>query len=812
MFRNRRTSQKPSDELYKTFKANFPGLGQPLTTTTAGSEAGVPATDEGLDVPLRAIDGEAQPDLKDSDPTPRPHNDQWNFASSGLTPALMDPNSHAFNMFANQMPGYYTPTPGGTNTLYHSQAGDLHTPNLGAALNTPLSLSTSEGIMHAGHQTAFHPMQPHLPQQFQQQFHNLNPFQAHHHQHPPQQQGFAPHQFTHQPSYDHIDTMDGSPMGDMGIDVDMHQSHHASPELMMHPQSFAKPLLPQSQHPTGDKFRWHATLNAPTAMIKSSDEIPITYLNKGQAYTLNVVDTHAQRRSAPVRYRTFVRVSFEDEQQRQRPAACWQLWKEGRGTNEAHQRGGRLQAVEYVASSSTNTNDPSKPRMELECASFDGFCVLWTPANGASECPISVRFNFLSTDFSHSKGVKGIPVRLCAKTQVVGEDQALSEVCYCKVKLFRDHGAERKLSNDVAHVKKSIDKLSQQIQQLESGTREGGKRKRSGSLAKGGIESGRPGKIAKHRRTWSMSSVTSSSARGGAEEDLHIKLMTLNDMFTSTRPASVLYLRGAEEDDPDLQPVKLSGETVVTADLKRIDSVESANWEHQSTTGQSSSLVSPSPSNHSLTGSRRDSNLQQPTPFGGSSRVNSSDWRSQPQTAVADIPRPIQQLATPLETHQPIKVQTRSPTSGTLSGWVEAVDVDQTYQPPDERPIKPVACFYVQPRIAGKPSADNFHRAIYLMNRTLKDFVNGVAAKSNIEPTKVIRTYRVSRTGLQVLFDDECIQELAEGQDMTAEFSECSEPISKPAREWDVTDIQVDGDLTTLEDVQTTGYELKLLY
>lgn len=546
-------------------------------------------------------------------------------------------------------------------------------------------------------------------------------------------------------------------------------------------------------------------------MIKHSDEIPITYLNKGQAYTLNVVDTRAEQRSAPVRYRTFVRVSFEDEQQRQKPAGCWQLWKEGRGTNEAHQRGGRLQAVEYVAPSSTGLNDSSRPRMELECASFDGFCVVWTPANGSAECPISVRFNFLSTDFSHSKGVKGIPVRLCAKTQVIGEDQALSEVCHCKVKLFRDHGAERKLSNDVAHVKKSIEKLSQQIQQLESGTRDGGKRKRSGSLAKGAIESGRPNKVAKHRRTWSMSSVTSSGARGGAEEDLHIKLMTLNDMFTSTRPASVLYLRGAEEDDPDLHPVKLSGESVV-ADLKRIDSVESANWDHQSTTGQSSSLVSPSPSNHSLTGSRRDSNLQQPTPFGGPSRVNSNDWRAHPQTAVADIPRINQQLATPLESLQPIKVQTRSPTSGTLSGWVEAVGVDQTYKAPEPRAIKPVACFYVQPRIASKPPPDNFHRAIYLMNRTLKDFVNAVALKSNIEPTKVIRTYRVSRKGLQVLFDDECIRELPEGQDMTAEFSEISDTMSKPVREWDVSDIQVDGDVSTLEDVQTSGYELKLLY
>jgi hypothetical protein len=86
-------------------------------------------------------------------------------------------------------------------------------------------------------------------------------------------------------------------------------------------------------------FRYHVTLNAPTAMIKHATEIPVTYLNKGQAYSISIVDTQPSQMAAmPVTYRTFIRVSFEDEQQRQKPAACWQLWKEGRGSNEAHQR------------------------------------------------------------------------------------------------------------------------------------------------------------------------------------------------------------------------------------------------------------------------------------------------------------------------------------------------------------------------------------------------------------------------------------------------------------------------------------------
>lgn len=431
-------------------------------------------------------------------------------------------------------------------------------------------------------------------------------------------------------------------------------------------------------------------------------------------------------------------------------------------------------------------------------------------AVGAAECPISVRFNFLSTDFSHSKGVKGIPVRLCAKTEIIGDMSSNkkpapdAEVAFCKVKLFRDHGAERKLSNDVAHVKKTMDKMNQQIAQIESGMRDNSKRKRSGSfIAKAGLLD-RPGKVPKHRRTWSVDSSVTNAARGGAaEDDLQMKLMTLQDMFSSTRPASVLYLRGAEEDDPDLHPVKIPGES----DQVKAEPADNAAWEPQS--GEDISLVSPTPSNKSIS-SRRDSTL--PTPYASVSRGDSGEWQAQPQTAIADIKTANpQQLASPPD-NQAVKVKTLSAENESVSGWVEAVGVDHTYQAPPERAVKPVACIYVQPRISGKPSSDNYHRAVYLMSRTYKDFVNAIANKCDIEPTNVIRTVRVSRNGLQVLFDDDCVRELPEGQDMTAEFEAISESPGMVGDAWNDVDLQCDGDLTTLNNVATSGYELRLLF
>ena len=101
---------------------------------------------------------------KDHDATPKTLLD-WR-----LTPSLMDPNSFAFNSFVNQPPGYYTPTPGGINTFYQSQAGDLHTPGMG--MNTPLSLPHSIHSLSADHGALqLQHFQPHMMHQLPH-FHN----------------------------------------------------------------------------------------------------------------------------------------------------------------------------------------------------------------------------------------------------------------------------------------------------------------------------------------------------------------------------------------------------------------------------------------------------------------------------------------------------------------------------------------------------------------------------------------------------------------------------------------------------------------
>jgi hypothetical protein len=529
-------------------------------------------------------------------------------------------------------------------------------------------------------------------------------------------------------------------------------------------------------------------------MVHHADEIPVTYLNKGQAYSIAIRDTAGTNPAGAIpTYRTFIRISFEDDLQRQRPAQCWQLWKEGRGTSEAHHRGGRLQAVEFVDPHQTgDMEQTARPAIELESSSFDGFSVKWSPPpNALPECAISVRFNFLSTDFSHSKGVKGIPVRLCAKTQLLVADMPMSttgdfEICYCKVKLFRDHGAERKLANDVAHVKKSIEKLKTQVSQLESGGKDTSKKRR---IEPAKASASKPGKVQRHKRTWSMSSASDAGGKPvlPPEENLQVKLMALEDMFTSTRPVSMLFLRGEEADDPDLHPVHLTGEPATHA-LHRIDTGESSSWEPGTQT--SSSIVSPTPSNHSRqslertdsAGLHRQASFQQ-------SVIGGHEWGGGQAAQFNEGPARVQRMA-----H-----------GGMLPEWIEAVGVDGSYRPPPPPVVKPgrfrrananapanrrtVACFYVKPRVRGEQPADDYYRAVYVMQRSVAHLAGGIAAKAGFDASKVLRTVRLSGAGLSILVDDETVGELVEGQDMVAEFV----PL----------DAGLDG---------TEGYELRLLF
>ncbi|KAJ5155612.1 hypothetical protein N7492_008415 [Penicillium capsulatum] len=701
MFRNRNNAQKPDEDFISRFQQTFNDVVP--RRESDGQNAG---THDFMD--SNRLMGHHDIKMEDSNVKFPNERTPRNLQDLNISPSWMDPNSLHMISLAGQHSGLYTPNSGGLGPIFHNQAGDLHTPTLGMNMMTPLSLSNPAMHQQAHPQTLDH---------FNPQFlgHNMpevNPYL--------QSASFAPSTFVHRDStFDAMDESgDASSLNEIAPDSASNVTASTDFPMADHGMAYAR----------GEKFRYNVALRATTAMVKSSREVPISYLNKGQAYNLTVTDTSPPMiNSEPIRYRTFVRVSFEEEEQRLKPATCWQLWKEGRGLNEAHQRGGKLQAVEFVNPLQGSNESPAHRQIQVEQMSFDGFCVTWTanPSTGSSDCNIPVRFNFLSTDFSHSKGVKGIPVRLCAKTELLAPGNEMGalrepEVCYCKVKLFRDHGAERKLANDIAHVKKTIEKLKQQISQAESGGGYG-KRKRGNNASN--IKGPDRSKASKHKRSWSFGSEDGSTEKMSLEDDLQAKLAMMQDMFSSPRSVSLLALRGEEGDDPDLHPVRLPSE----GDF----ATESLGHNTSASHSMESLILSPSLS-------------------------HASSPRMQARLAGSKDPTAVPRVASDA------RVST---------GFIEAVDIDPTYRPPSERPPKPIACFYV--RFSGNEQhPQDYYRAIYLTERSVRDLMKKISEKHRIDPKRIVRVLHVNEKGLRIMVDDDVVRELPEGQDMIADIYE----------------------------------------
>lgn len=236
-----------------------------------------------------------------------------------------------------------------------------------------------------------------------------------------------------------------------------------------------------------------------------------------------------------------------------------------------------------------------------------------------------------------------------------------------------------------------------------------------------------------------------------AEEDLNIKLEEMNAMFNSTRPVSYLYLKGDPGDDPDLFPVQLPGDNQEMTPITR-----QGTWESKpsATSGMSSPSgsqdLSPTATSSTTTPKRKFSEVQQSTIH------EEQDEQMVQQPDLSASTSPIQTFKVQ-KTHRDSKP--RSP--------LTALDVDVNYQPPAERPIKPVACFYVRARDSEK----EYYRAVYLMQRSVRDLVNSISRKFEVNPGRITQVTHINARGLRIIVDEDVVRELPEGQDMIVEFA-----------------------------------------
>ena len=154
--------------------------------------------------------------------------------------------------------------------------------------------------------------------------------------------------------------------------------------------------------------------------------------------------------------------------------------------------------------------------------------------------------------------------------------------------------------------------------------------------------------------------------------------------------------------------------------------------------------------------------FQKPTPFHSNEHLQ-NDWEHLahfPSTSFSSF------------SNSAVKIPTGRPTDDSLPGWIEAFGVDPAYKAPPERPSKPIACFYVLIKIPGNVAQNDYYRAVYLMERTVRDLITSIATKCGVQPAQVTHTLRITPKGLKVVVDDEVVRELPEGQDMIVEFVE----------------------------------------
>ncbi|KAI8980883.1 CP2 transcription factor-domain-containing protein [Pilobolus umbonatus] len=199
-------------------------------------------------------------------------------------------------------------------------------------------------------------------------------------------------------------------------------------------------ILEYSKHQRDLNF--NIILEAATAVTQKAEESAITYLNRGQGYFIQLNDKQMSNKEIT----STLSIQFHTPSYRKKADDYWRFW-----IAQQKQEGAR--AIDIDANQSTGITD-------LEFPSFDKISFKW---NGVYGAKIHIRFKCLSTDFSRIKGVKGIPLRAQVESEAqvdsLDQEETIKETCFCKVKLFRDKGAERKNKDDAKQIARQLEKI-----------------------------------------------------------------------------------------------------------------------------------------------------------------------------------------------------------------------------------------------------------------------------------------------------------------------------------------------------------------
>jgi transcription factor CP2-like protein len=225
--------------------------------------------------------------------------------------------------------------------------------------------------------------------------------------------------------------------------------------------SSANEMLSVLSLPQLGKSRFSTIMDAPTAAAQRVEQGTLTYVNKGQFYSITLEDSLKQ----DCIIETTLRIMFHEKAHRHLASTYWSYWL----SQQASPHTARAIDINMASGVGLVTADgkPIDPKQPADTPDFDRVRFYWIGKRGAT---VLIRFNCLSTEFSRVKGVKGIPMRVQAESRVVGDAQENAERCIAAIKLFRDKGAERKNKDDKRH----REKLMQRVRSKSDGAQHPG--------------------------------------------------------------------------------------------------------------------------------------------------------------------------------------------------------------------------------------------------------------------------------------------------------------------------------------------------
>ena len=100
------------------------------------------------------------------------------------------------------------------------------------------------------------------------------------------------------------------------------------------------------------------------------------------------------------------------------------------------------------------------------------------------------------------------------------------------------------------------------------------------------------------------------------------------------------------------------------------------------------------------------------------------------------------------------------------------------------------------------------------MQRTVKDLVNGISDKFQIDPMRVTQVTHINSRGLQIVVDEDVVRELPEGQDMIVEFASTQNehPIKSELMHPASTEVMGDNELSIFDTAISDPLEMWLNY